>query len=435
MKRLLIIIGLMFYSAYALAAPPSTPVPRSWFGMTFHHLSTDEDLGAWLSIPIGTTRSLDSKWSTGSPNFYSYYVDWRSINTSNGVYDWTIFDAWLARNVANHVDTMYTVLNTPAWASSDPTTDSSYGLGAAAPPSNNSYYTAFVTALLTRAAGRIRIIEGWNEPDIGSSYGSSARWTGTAAQLVTLQQLLYQTVKAFDPTITVLSPAVSANEFYTYPYLSSMLAAGLGQWTDAIAVHLYDTHPEAVLTTIGQVKAAMTNYSVNQPIWNTEGSWGEISGTSDTIDKQMAHVSRYLLIQWSGGLAGTNWYAWDDRTVGTLYNEVTAGLGAVGPTNAALAYYLTYTWMLGATMTVGVTNVSGTLWTCTLTRPGGYSAQIAWDTAGNNSGYTPPTGTIQYRNLTGANATTAWSSGTVTVGIKPMIFENNATLGLPRGRL
>ena len=73
---------------------------------------------------------------------------------------------------------------------------------------------------------------------------------------------------------------------------------------------------------------------------------------------------------------------------------------------------------------------SGTIWTCTLARPGGYLAQVMWDssqTCSNgvcqNTPYTPPPQFIQYRDLYG-NVFTLTGTTTVPLGAMPIILEN-----------
>ena len=65
----------------------------------------------------------------------------------------------------------------------------------------------------------------------------------------------------------------------------------------------------------------------------------------------------------------------------------------------------------------------GVTWSCQLAGSNGYSGLIVWDTAGNES-FTPPTPSMytDYRDLSGN--VTRYSGGAVTVGIKPILFEN-----------
>ncbi len=83
-------------------------------------------------------------------------------------------------------------------------------------------------------------------------------------------------------------------------------------------------------------------------------------------------------------------------------------------------------------MTVAVANVSGTRWTCSLSRPDGYTAFVIWDTAGDAT-YTPTGPWVQYRAIDGQ--VVPWTSGAVTIGIKPVMFESAAGVVFSGGRL
>ncbi len=68
----------------------------------------------------------------------------------------------------------------------------------------------------------------------------------------------------------------------------------------------------------------------------------------------------------------------------------------------------------------------GTTWICGLSRPGGYEAQVIWNTAGNVS-IRAPSPFRQYRNLDG-NRVAIQSGGSVTIGIKPILLETEAVV-------
>src|SRR5207302_8155755 len=69
------------------------------------------------------------------------------------------------------------------------------------PCTNNQDFIDMVSAIANRYKGKIKHYETWNEPGGGF-------FTGTLAQLVVLQNDVYNTVKAIDPTATVHTPVV-----------------------------------------------------------------------------------------------------------------------------------------------------------------------------------------------------------------------------------
>src|SRR5260370_4351193 len=48
-------------------------------------------------------------------------MKWSDLNIAQGVYDWSNFDTRMSTSQANGQDVLFTVYNTPAWASSSPT--------------------------------------------------------------------------------------------------------------------------------------------------------------------------------------------------------------------------------------------------------------------------------------------------------------------------
>jgi hypothetical protein len=81
--------------------------------------------------------------------------------------------------------------------------------------------------------------------------------------------------------------------------------------------------------------------------------------------------------------------------------------------------------MVGATTPTPCTSVGedifNPVYTCTLTRPGGYLAQAIWNTAGPSAN-TVPAGFVDYKDLLG-NVTNTSAGTLITVGLKPKLLE------------
>jgi hypothetical protein len=93
-----------------------------------------------------------------------------------------------------------------------------------------------------------------------------------------------------------------------------------------------------------------------------------------------------------------------------------------------IAYGQVYNWMVGAVPSACAT--SGSIYTCGLTRSGGYQGLAVWDSSlscSNGScattSYTVPSGYTQYRDLAG-NVTSINSNSQIQIGIKPILLEN-----------
>ena len=364
--------------------PPSpTTVPLSYFGETIH----DAIRGTpWPSAPFGTVR------------VFATHTSWAEVNTAKGYNDWSQLDAYINLAVSKGVDIMYTVALTPLWATAA-RGKCAFTAGMCDPPDNIADYQNFVTQLVTRYKGKIKYYEGWNEANLNGQF-----WNGSVAQLIQTQKILYKTVHQIDPAALVLSPAVTSGDA---GYLDQEFAAGLQGNFDIVAFHFY-TWPQAPepLTTgmLRDYKAVLAKYGVTAPIWNTEQGWNIPAQISPAT--AAAFVSRAFLIDWSLGLARYYFYAWDDNEMGI---QGTVAATAVGEVTK---------WMWGADMPP--CSQSGSVYTCAITRPGGYQGWIVWNTS-TSSTYTVPAGVRTVRRLDGTSSN---ASGTVTIDGTPILLQN-----------
>ncbi len=171
--------------------------PATFFGFT----DTSTEASAFPTVNYSMQRFWDSP-----------PLQWPSINTASGVFDFTNLDSTLATAYSNGVmDGMYTLSRTPPWASSNPT-DTTCGYTTAASGGGdgecdapydlntdgsgaNAIWKAWITAIATHvnSAGytanhaHIKYWEIWNEPD---TWGQSSNrfWAGTFAQLARLTE-------------------------------------------------------------------------------------------------------------------------------------------------------------------------------------------------------------------------------------------------------
>ena len=166
------------------------------------------------------------------------------------------------------------------------------------------------------------------------------------------------------------------------------------------------------------------------PLWDTEASWGLDTVLPDA-NMQAGSVARLYLLNAANGVARLYWYGWDFTNRGTLW-QTTSSTNCETQNNggyiclAGTAYGQVYNWLSGAVLS-GCSS-SGTIWTCNLARPGGYLAQVMWDSSRTCSNgvcqttpYTPPSQFIEYRDL---NGNTFIVTGSVPLGAEPIILEN-----------
>ncbi len=235
--------------------------------------------------------------------------------------------------------------------------------------------------------------------------------------MVTMARHANQIIKSIDPTAKVLSPAVIGS---TGPaWLAAFLSGGGNSSVDIIAFHGYGTANAEDLNQI--VSSYRTVMSVeadsSMPLWDTEGSWGESAIGDDS--HRAAFVAKYYVLQWSQGVARVVWYAYDNSDCWGRLMGTTSGLNAAG-----VAYGEVYQWTVGVTLTKPCSVDGNGTWVCSLTRPGGYYAEIVWNSTKNLGSYAAPDPMADYRDLAGdSNLIT---NGLVLVGNSPILIESSA---------
>jgi hypothetical protein len=366
----------------------------------FFGLTVNDYGGVNPLVQFGTTRSWDAY-----PG-----LDWADANPAPGQYNFAPLNAFIALNQARGAEIIYTFGRTPQWASTQPNAPGPYGPGQCGPP-NLAAWDQYVAAVVTSAAGRIHYWELWNEPNYAEFY------CGDIPTMVTLAQHAYGIIKSIDPAAKVLSPATSGSAGPAW--LAAFLSGGGSSYVDIIAFHGYGTgvaeNVNQIVSSFRTVMNADANPSM--PMWDTEGSWGECTIGDDS--DRAAFVAKYYVLQWSLGVARVVWYAYDNTDCWGRLEGTTPALNAAGT-----AYYETYQWIVGATLTKPCRADGNGTWVCSLTRPGGYQAEIVWNSTGNIASYGVPEAMAEYRDLTGkCNPIT---NGVVPVGNSPILIGSSA---------
>jgi hypothetical protein len=389
----------------AMAQTPPGPVPDSFFGMT---LMNSND---WPLIPFGALGKAPG-------------VPWPYVEKTKGTFNWTQLDAFVAQANAHGVSFVYSSEYVPSWAAADKSSCHPYAYNTTVctgTVANIQDWKDFMTALVTRYKGRIQVYELWNEPSCLCTF------TGTVAQLVALTNAEHDVIRSIDPAALIVGPTMQG---YASAYLDSYFAAGGTKDIDAVGMHSSPNPNNDVAefmmgSVTTDIKNVMKKYGLSsKPLWNTENDWGNNASLTDP-NEQAAFVARDLLLNWNVGVARDYWYAWDNPSVGTFWGPTT------GVSEAATAYEQVESWMKGATFVPcslnGSTNSYHAVYTCNLTRSGGYQAQAVWYTDGNKT-YTAPSQFTKYRDLSGGTSPIQ-ANHQVTIGHKPILLEAPAGTG------
>ena len=401
-------------------------IEASLFGMT---LNSAND---YPNIPFGTLGKVPA-------------VGWWWVQKTQGAaFDFSLFDPYVQDALSHGIDYIYELGNSiPPWASSDPTQpcNNPYlgGMGCAAPPANISDWDNYVTAVVTHYKGQVKFYELWNEPN------NNLSWSGTYAQMVSLAKDAYSIAHSIDPNALVLTPATTGPEAAPAgnptpsQWLQSYLQAGGNLYADIGTFHGYiantsvspSPEPEqsssaagcgvdcyvSIVEKVNLFRSILNNNGLAQAaLFDTEGSWNFRNPPDD--DGKVEFLSRWYILQAAQGVARVVWFLWGVDPA----DAPPASLGSSTEplTPAAIAYEQVYDWLTGATFS-GPCSSSGTVWSCQLTRANNYQGLIAWNTAGSSS-FTVPSQYVQYQDLSGN--TTNVSGGTVTIGLMPILLEN-----------
>jgi hypothetical protein len=370
---------------------------------------------------------------------------WAEAEPARGTYNWSNFDfeeAWATRL---GIDGLVTVYGIPGWAVSGQNlsaanngaggiTSCGYETYDGLTPNNLSDVTTFWTAFAQRYCGSsIHYVELGNEPyGYWQTNGSGYSTPGNAAGYAKYTTYVYNAIRAACPSMKIIAPSLAAglnDPSYYEGFAEAYYAAGAPTGVDVVSIHAGgdstyppEIPPEAIMPGGYLFDSRLVNdidtWFPGKPLFNTESGWGRNDAL--TIDEKAASVSRWFILHWAAGFSRMYWDGWDNADDSTL----DPALNPPGSSIPATAYQQTYNWLVGNIMYNGCSVASdGVTWSCQLAGSNGYSGLIVWDTAGNES-FTPPTPSMytDYRDLSGN--VTRYSGGAVTVGIKPILFEN-----------
>ena len=383
----------------------------------------------WPAIPMGGIRL----WNTGTT--------WADLNPAMGTYDWTKMDKWLAAAGQHGNNVLYTFAGVPQWASSNPNDPICIPQPGACDPPNDlnadgtgtdQHWKDFVTALVQHNAnsttGHIRHWEMWNEPH------NNFYWNGTSPQLVRMVADAYAIIKAADPSSYVLSPTVGWESGEPMKWFQGYIAAGGGQYIDRISCHGYSKNgskygpPENMVKFLVPYRASLTALGLGSiPIWDTEANWGNNLVTDQ--DMQAAWVARFVVLHATNHIRRLYWFIWNGESQGGMWKPDPKDHSLPGTIlKPGIAYAQLGSWLIGAD--TSPCQQTGSIWTCAVSRTGGYQGLIVWDTS-QTCGHGQCTTTeyqfqgnyVNYLTIDNSNQNQI-NGSTVPIGAKPILLQN-----------
>ena len=203
-------------------------------------------------------------------------------------------------------------------------------------------------------------------------------------------------------------------------YLDQLLAAGVANYVDMLAYHIYTytNPPESAGRELANVRLVMAKYGLaKMPLWDTEGASGD---TTTPLDLAPKWIARRYLTDLAFGSARYDWYTWDQAAtfdLGTVEND----RRVLAP--AGRAYGFLYGWLVGSTLTNALIDAAGN-WQIWLTRPDGSHALVIWNPTSTTQFTLPSNFTaLSSHDLSGGVQTV--SSNTVTVTDSPVLLTTS----------
>ncbi len=318
------------------AAASKDAVPDHFFGMHMLKLGTHMQ---WPALGFRTLRL----WDTGTA--------WRHLQPNGPQWDWNAtgprrLDLYVNHALKNDPGArlVYTLGQTPQWASSTPSLVGRYGAGATGMPVDMAHWRDYVRTLANRYRGRITHWELWNEPDFQGFF------TGGPARMVELARIAREELMAADPANKLIAPGVSEGQGMAW--LNDFLAAHGGRYVDIIAAHWYvGTQPESVLPKLRNLRALVDGYGLGHlPLWVTEGgpgcdsAAGPCASFAPTPQQIRGTGPRTLFTLWAAGAQNFDHYFLErpgllTQLVGSDYKT---------PTEAGSAWREAVAWLRGA---------------------------------------------------------------------------------------
>ena len=255
------------------AACPFRPEPASGFGYGIQSHVFVGDNAYWL----GVINNLNFNW-------VKMQVRWLDLQQNPDGIFWDVLDGAMNEACAKGLRVMLSVVAAPEWTRANPMPADQ---GQEAPPDDPQAFADFLSELLNRYPGKIGAIEVWNEMNLEREW-NTAEGISPAAY-VELLQPAYETIKAADPNIIVISGALSPtgiNCNVSFPgcqptgrpivvddvtYLRGFIDAGGLDFADCIGVHSNGTNLPP--TADGANPPAQEGYTFTGPWDSPHYSW------------------------------------------------------------------------------------------------------------------------------------------------------------------
>jgi hypothetical protein len=270
--------------APAEVAAPETPAVSGPFPADQFGYGIQIHGNATVGNPAETMQAVHDQLGM---NWVKAQIQWWLVEPDQGGEpQWFFYDAVIDEAHNKGLRLMLSIVGAPAWTRA--------AGGENGPPDDYNEYARFLTTLLDRHPGKIDAIEVWNEENLDREWTSA---NGISPEdYVRFLQVAYETIKAKDPNIIVISGALSptgsgdwvrwADDF---EYMDRALAAGMLNFADCVGAHHngYNIGPDVAFDATGaSPKAATAQF--RGPFDNPHHSWSFYTTLNTYAEKVQA---------------------------------------------------------------------------------------------------------------------------------------------------
>ena len=164
-------------------------------------------------------------------------VRWEQIELQRGEIDWRLLDFIMPSARKFDIKMLLSIVTAPDWAREPDASLERHG-----PPADPQTFAAFVAAILKRYPGRVHAIEVWNEQNLDREWTSAQGLS--AENYVALLREVYETVKALEPGVIVISGGLSptgvddgVTAVDDFDYMERQIEAGMLDYADCVGAH------------------------------------------------------------------------------------------------------------------------------------------------------------------------------------------------------
>jgi len=250
-------------------------------------------------------------------------------------------------------------------------------------------FANYVKAYIQKYPQIIRWVEVYNEFNIGFGDRGDGPADSRPDYYYPLLKKTYETVKALDPTITVMGPTPSE---VNLKWIEDVFKLGGLDYMDKFSIHPYK-YPDSPERTNQQMYALHNlirqyNNGQTKPIWTTEAGWPTHVGPKGISEEMQAqYIVRLIALSLANGVEKFWWYDLMDDGMDESYHEHRFGLlrnvndplGAYTP-RSSYASYATMTRMLDGFTYAATDTVSEPVYSLRFS-DGLQDRRVLWSTA------------------------------------------------------